>query len=176
MINILPIENKVSIKKEYLRRMIVVFGFLSFTVVIIASFLLIFLLFLVKKEKNDYGAYLSLEQKHSTFLDQEVVTSFILDTNAKVTAFEQNNNKNIKASEAIKSIINAKTKGITINYLSFGGKKISFNGIAQTRNNLLLFVDNLKKEPAFKTIDSPLSNFLKENDVRFSITIEFYEN
>lgn len=175
MINLLPIENKISIKKEYLRRLIAVAGLLSLAIIIIAAFLLVFLLFLIKKEGNDYGSYLSLEQKHSTFLDEAQVTSFVLDANAKAAAFEENSKKSIKTSEAVKKIIEAKTEGISINYFSFNKNKVSFGGAAETRNDLILFVDNLKKDPAFRNIDSPLSNFLKESDVRFSITAEFYE-
>ena len=175
MVNLLPIENKVLIKKEYLRRLVMTFGSFSFVVVIIAVLLLVFLLFLVNKEKNDYGAYLSLEQKHLTFLDEEEVTSFVADINSKTAAFEENSGKSKKTSGAIEKIVKAKTKGITIDRFSLSGGKVAFGGAAKTRNDLLFFVDNLKKEPDFKNIDSPISNFLKESDVKFNISITLYE-
>jgi len=175
MVNLLPIENKIAIKKEYLRRLIVAFGLFSLATVLIAVLLLVFLLFLVNKEKADYSAYLSLEQKHLDFLDEGEVIPFVTDVNSKTAAFEANSDNRKKASDAIKMIIGAKAKGITINNFSLSGKDISLGGTAATRNDLSFFVDNLKKEPLFEKIDSPLSNFLKEKDIRFNISISFYE-
>jgi hypothetical protein len=175
MVNLLPVENKVSIKKEYLRRLVVVFGLFSFVTIIIAILLLVFLLFLVNKEKNDYSTYLSLEKKHLTFLDEEEVVSFVTDTNSKTAVFEKNSKESKKASDTIEKIIKAKTKGITIDRFSLNGGDMSFSGTAQIRSDLSFFIDNLKKEPSFEKVDSPISNFLKENDINFNISIILYE-
>lgn len=171
MINLLPIENKVLVKKEYLKRLVAVFGLFSLAVASVAVLLLVFLLFLADKEKKDYGEYFTLEQKHLSSKGEEEVIPFVSDVNSKVKIFEENQKMEKKAGEIIKTIIETKTKGISINYFSLNGGNISFSGTARTRKELLSFVENLKKEPIFKKIDSPISNFLKENDVMFNISI-----
>ncbi|MFA4890626.1 MAG: hypothetical protein WC587_03300 [Candidatus Paceibacterota bacterium] len=181
MINLLPIENKILVKKEYLKRLVLVFGFFSLITAAIAVLLLVFLLFLVDKEKNDYEEYFTLQQKHLSFLNEEEVVSFVNEINSKVKFFEENGKKEKKASEIIKIITETKTKGILINYFSLSvglpaqAGKISFNGTAKTRNELLSFVESLKKEQVFKKVDSPISNFLKESNVKFNVSIDLYE-
>lgn len=171
MINLLPIENKVLVKKEYLKHLVAMFGLFSLAVVAVAILLLIFLLFLADKEKKDYGEYFALEQKHLSSENKEDIILFVSDVNSKVKIFEENQKMEKKAGEIIKTIIETKTKGISINYFSLNGDNVSLSGTARTRNELLSFVENLKKEPIFKKVDSPISNFLKENDVKFNISI-----
>ncbi|MEK9183513.1 MAG: hypothetical protein AAB890_00375, partial [Patescibacteria group bacterium] len=77
----------------------------------------------------------------------------------------------------IEKIIEMKTKGVKIIGLNYEGMKseekgkISMSGIAQERQDLLDFIDLLKKEFSEEDVLSPVSNLLNEKNTSFSLTI-----
>ena len=64
--------------------------------------------------------------------------------------------------------------GIVLTSLSFDkkGARISIQGTAKRRDDLLDFVARLRAEPSFTSINSPITNLLKEVNAAFEITIE----
>jgi len=175
MINVLPIKNKIAIKREYLKRLLIVFGIFSFIVFFIAIIFSALIFFLVNKEKKNSAEYLSLVEKHSTLSDGEGISSFISEINSKVKIYEENKRTGRIINEVVKKIIEVKPAGIKINSFSFKKNNISFAGISETRSELIYFSDKLKNSGEFKKINSPLSNFLKEKNIEFNISIELYE-
>ncbi|NIR48449.1 PilN domain-containing protein, partial [candidate division KSB1 bacterium] len=51
------------------------------------------------------------------------------------------------------------------------GVRVSINGTARDRAALSAFARELENEPRFANIDLPISNFVKETDIDFSLTL-----
>ena len=51
------------------------------------------------------------------------------------------------------------------------GKIISINGTASSRERLLLFKQALSENNAFRRVDLPISNFVKGEDINFSLSL-----
>jgi len=172
MINLLPPENKIAIKKEYLRRLVVVFGIFLLSIILVIAVLLITLFFIVNNQKKAQDEAVFLVKEHLSLQNEAEISSLVSEINSKISLLS-NNKKNAKrVSEIIEKIIGIKTKEIKITSLSFDSSKISIYGTSETRTDLINFIEDFKKEPVFSRVNFPLSNFLKEGNVEFNIVIE----
>lgn len=76
----------------------------------------------------------------------------------------------------LKKILESRTNNIKINdfsYLSSGADlaTVSIRGISTNREALVSFTKRLEKLEIFKKVDSPVSNFTKDKNIDFSITL-----
>ena len=62
--------------------------------------------------------------------------------------------------------------GITLKHVLINDTKVVIEGRAATREILLSFKDALKNSAYFQNLNIPLSNFLKQNNIDFSLTFE----
>jgi hypothetical protein len=73
-------------------------------------------------------------------------------------------------------ILSAQPRGAGLNSVNFeprdGVIKISINGQAGVRTDMVTYENNLKSIPQFKNVDLPLSNLTKDTNVTFQITLE----
>lgn len=172
MINLLPPENKIAIKKEYLRRLVVVFGIFLLSIILVIVILLITLFFIVSNQKKAQDESAFLVKEHLSLQNEVEISSLVSEINSKISLLSNNQKNARRVSEILEKIIGIKTKETKITLFSFDGSKVSINGISETRTDLINFIEDLKKEPVFLKVNSPLSNFLKEGNVEFNIVIE----
>lgn len=177
MINLIPIEEKKEIKKDFFYRFLVV------ALIMLTFWILIFLVSILP-------AYLiSLEKKVSISKKLEIQKNEIMpeiDQKAQVALKELNTrlllleksrkNNYIFSQKVINEIISKKVLGIKINKIyyennSLGEKKISINGIAQNREQLLLFRQAFEDSDSFQNINLPISNFVKGKDIQFNLNL-----
>jgi Tfp pilus assembly protein PilN len=170
--NFLPEENKIAIKKEYLRRLFMVASFFIFSSILIGIILLSSTFLLLKGQKEDLERQLSLSQQRLAKSEAKDTVNIVQELNKKISILE-NGQKNISEKSAIiKNIISRKPEKITISGFLFDKNKISIQGFSDRRDNMLNFINSLKQEKSFKKVESPISNLLKEKDIEFSISIE----
>jgi len=62
-------------------------------------------------------------------------------------------------------------QGIKLDYLSINTNLNNglFRGVATTRKDFIEFQDNLKNEKIFKSVESPLSNIIERENIKFTI-------
>ena len=175
MFNLLPESLKTEIKKEYhLRRAVVVFAFLVF----IGGTFLIFLFpswiisFYKEKQISQQA-----EQNNQASLLTEVGE---VNTNIKNINLElQTINASLEYKKIIpfiNSVLLKKTRSITLNEITYNSSDpqnstILIEGVSSTRNSLLAFVKSLEDSQAFKKVDLPISNFAKDRNINFSISL-----
>lgn len=170
--NFLPEENKIAIKKEYLRRLFMVAGFFIFSSILISIILLLSTFLLLKGQKGNLERQLSLSQQRLAQSEAKDTANVVQELNKKISILE-NGQKNIREKSAIiKNIISRKTEKIAINEFIFDKDRISIQGFSDKRINMLDFINSLKQEKSFKKVESPISNLLKEKDIEFNISIE----
>ena len=170
--NFLPEEDKRKIKKEYLRRLFVVLGIFSFSAILIGIILLLAPSIFLRDQEQNLERQLVISEERLSRGKIENTVSLTKELNTKIS-FLDSEQKNIKEKSAfIKIILEEKTNEIKINNFFFDKGKILIQGLSESRQSLLSFIDSLKKKKDFKKVESPVSNLIKERDIEFNLTIE----
>lgn len=76
----------------------------------------------------------------------------------------------------INTVMNQVTKGIVLNTYAVSDssqKAVTITGVSETRSDLENFTQTLRTMPGVATVDSPISNFVKNTKNEFTITIVF---
>ncbi len=178
MINLLPLSHKKEIKKEYTRRFIVIFGFFF---VIGALIELVFCFSLFSRTDSYFRGLekeLKLAKKVSALNKMEDMERRVDDLNHLLVIYEDNRNKRRSPTSEISLILSVLPESIVIDSFIFDkdiknqtNKEIALAGTAVRRDVFLSFVEALRKIPLFKEVESPVSNLLKEGDMKFSLHI-----
>ncbi len=99
------------------------------------------------------------------------------DLNSKLTLVENSEKNKFPISEkVIGAVLLDKTPGIKISQILYEddgmqGRKINILGIASTREALLFFEQTLQNDTAFKNVNLPVSNFVKESNIEFNLSL-----
>lgn len=171
MINLLPPQQKKELRERRTQKAIIIWGFLLsfFFIALILGLLAIkFQLSgenIFQKTTNDL-AKKDLEAKQNQTIKKE-----ILDLNRDISfisAFYQNRPE---LTEVLKKLIVILPPGISLNSLSFQKEdgSLHLTGLAQTRNDLIAFKENLEKEKIFSAVSFPPSNWIKAKEINFFI-------
>ncbi len=112
--------------------------------------------------------------------DQQTLAT-IKDLNAKLAVVEKNEKNTFTvSSRVINDILLKKTPGVKITDISYEdaslsdasqGKKISIEGTAPSRDVLLSFRQALGDDANFKSVDLPISNFIKGSNIQFYLSV-----
>lgn len=170
--NFLPEEDKRKIKKEYLRRLFVVIGIFSFSAIFIGVILLLSSSVFLNDRKNNLERQLIISEERLSRGKIDDIIFLAEDLNAKISLLDSGQKNVGEKSTVIRLILEEKTRQIKINDFSFDKEKILIQGTSESRQNLLSFIDSLKKKEYFKNVESPVSNLIKERDIEFRLTIE----
>lgn len=175
MFNLLPPDEKKNIHSIYTLRRID-FVLLAFFATGVAANLLLFPSFLLTQIKHSEVKeeisfrQTSLQEKNtgelSTAIDKAKEEIEVLSTLTKDAP---------TVYELFSKIVARKSEEIKITGILYGGEKntheIVVNGIAQNRDALLRFAENVKRELVFSNVSLPVSNFAKNKDIDFSFSI-----
>lgn len=177
MINLLPEKDKSFIKNEYRRRLIVVGAtyFVALSVITIVMMLPAYLLLSVYERDLNNQLASSLEKIKD--IDASPIINEIKKLNSRVEILK---NKKYQKSinDILRKAVGSRPEGIRITGISYERSKkektddkVSIQGTAEKRNNLLEFKAVLEKEFGENKVDSPISNLFLEKEAQFSISI-----
>jgi hypothetical protein len=176
--NLLPIEDQLIFKKEFKKKAILIAGlFIFFAEIVFLILLLPSYIFLTVKAEN-FNRELAIINRSPVFKRVEEIKYEMSDLNSKINLFLEQK-KDIKDISAVfKNLVSVKPLGVTINFLDYKkqDKKnardtVLVRGEAASRKIFLDFLEKLKKDKNIMDINSPVSNLLKESDIKFSFTI-----
>lgn len=160
----------------YLRLAAVLFGILG-TSVFLASATMIPSYAGSSIKKNLAESKLA-EQKAEPIPDVDQKTlSDLADLNKKLSIIEgAEKNQYSMTKNAVAELISKKMPDIKITSITYsntaqGGKKITIQGIAPSRERLLSFSQALENDAAFQKVDVPVSNFVQGQNIPFFITL-----
>ncbi len=182
MINLLPAENKIEIKKEYLIRVFIISGVSLFSLILITGIALFLLFYLTAGQKTDSEEVFLLSQQGLASTNEAEISSIVSGINSTTAELISNQKITAEVSEVIKKLTAIKTEKITIKSFLFSasrdgaGGEIRINGTSATRTELINYIEKIKKDPMFAKVDLPLSNFLKEENIDFNIVVELSSN
>lgn len=98
------------------------------------------------------------------------------EINSKLSKISDITSGQIYWSEFFLKLNNATPDSVEISGLSTKNFLVSLAGKAKTRDDLLLFKDNLIREECFENVNLPLSNLVSREDVVFQIDLEIKES
>ena len=176
MINLLPLEDKLAIKKEYRRRLIVIIGISMFGIIGSAIILFIPSYLLLSSLEKSLGTQASALEETTLRTGTEKIESSVADLNESLTLLADSEGRQIYS--LLKKILDIRPTTIKISafyYNKESGKEIlSIEGEANTRNSFLSFLSSLEKIKEIKSISSPPSNILKEENISFRLTANLF--
>lgn len=177
MINLIPTEEKKRMNRDFYQRLLIALlvtlsvSFFLATVAIMPSYLLSSVKKNLADEKLEAQRALPMPEFNQDTL------AIIQDLNTKMSLIEKANlNKFIVSERVIDSIITKKTPDIKITNITYAttvdaGKTIRIEGFAPSREKLLSFRLSLEKDPNFKSVDLPISNFIKGENIQFNLNL-----
>jgi len=174
MINLLPLEEKKKVRGEYFARLTITgLFFLLATLAIAMVFLISSYVSLNTEEstaRERLEAYASEEAQDAKEFDQ-----VIKDTNKKLEILQGDDRSKRIYDEVFGVIIGSKgavrITGLTYEKDKTDIKRVRLAGISPDRESLLAFTNILEQENLFTNVEVPVSNFVKEHDIEFSMEI-----
>lgn len=170
MINLLPYKEKKSIEKIRFLRMLnsVIIAILF---LIVASLLLILPTWLTINSRFSLinNELKSLEKKGMISNEIDIGSLLSRSQKAKQKLVSGGEKSNIYLINLLKSLA---PKGITIDRLSLADEKsIEIFGVFASRESLQSFTSSLSRQAEVSSVDSPVSNFVKNKNGTFRLTV-----
>jgi hypothetical protein len=110
----------------------------------------------------------------TTQLYQQVVqkTEDLYQLSSKITI-----DKKINTVDVAQKVFEKGGEGITIQSIEMlSDSKITLRGVANTREDILVFQSRMQQDPMFKDFLIPIESLARQKDVSFNLTFTYYEN
>lgn len=175
MSNLLPDEQKKILRQTYVFRVATILLFLAAACFLFALaslspayFSTMYKIALIEGEVKELQNIVSETKK------SELLIESIKGINSKLEVLEEWS-KELPAYKEILKVLEERRNGIAIMSMIYHRKNASVvvTGTAHARDDLLSFKTALEKSGKFRTIELPVSNLTKKEDIDFSITTTF---
>lgn len=177
MINLLPLEEKKKIRTEYHFRLGVLVA-LSIALLLLANLILLSPVYLLTLSKYQFASekFIKLESEQGRTEQEKEINAQINEVNKRTALFLKEDKGSAVFSEIVIKIIETKGTAIKIQNIFFetspGRERFVISGRSDDRDNLASFVENLKRDSFFTTVDIPISSYIKSTDIAFSVILE----
>ena len=175
MSNLLPKTYREEIRTDYRLRLTITSLFALAALLIIGITLLVPSYVSSKNKQNITENELEQVRLFLTKDTQEDPYDVIKEINNTLARLKPSDKETMSAYDTIINVLSQKDTGIKIQSLFYvkGEEvvKVSFSGTASTRQKLLDFKERLEKVDTFTGVELPISNFVKNENIDFSITI-----
>ena len=177
MINLIPNEEKKKMNVDFYYRLLTLFLLMLSFSVLVAFVAILPAYFFSSMQDSVINTKLEIQKQVPIPTSGEQSLAIIKDVNTKLGLIENAENNEFSISQkVIKAIVLDKTPNIKIVQILYEndpilGKKISILGTASSRETLLAFEEALEEDGAFKNVDLPISNFVKESNIQFNLNL-----
>ena len=172
--NLLPKEDREIIRKERLKRFIILSA-ASFALVAVFAWILLLPSYLILFYESQFLEHrLNIAEKGAEKERVRELESEILKLNKNLDILKRAMQNRQEPTRFFQEIIAQKPKGVKFDILlyeeAFG--RVSLQGRAKTRNDLLALVKALENDVMFSRVVSPVTNLLEGEDSSFSLVLE----
>ena len=178
MINITPKEEKIRLERDFYLRVAIFFLALLGVATIVACFAVLPSYITSLERKNFVNTQLEKQKNNNTPELDKTALGIAKDLDFKLKLMEKLQKNDYAFSSNVIDKVNAKkTNGIKITEISFDAsgadkiKKIKVSGVAANREKLLEFRKLFEADSSFKSVDLPISNFIKGSNIQFYINL-----
>jgi len=178
MANIITEKQKKEIKRDYLVRLLsVCFIISSLLGVFFLAYVIPYYISIIQKDIRVTDQFASVINAENIENVGESVSRIVNKTLAQLDVIELYNNGDLSPSVYLSKIIENKNSDIQLSKLSYnkiGNSQGSFSisGVSDSRESLVIFIEALKTGAGFTNVEIPVSNFAKDSNVAFTLTIE----
>ena len=175
MINLLPLEQKKKLHREYTLRLVLVIvsGFIMTTVIGTVLLLPSFLLSKVKERVVSNQA--SLLEKKADKETADTPNNILIITKRHLTALSEDVTET-SPSLVISTALSHKPNGVIIKQVLLDktpdGTLLSIGGTAESRGQLTSFSSAIEGDALFTSVEFPVSNLAKDRDIDFTIKVK----
>jgi hypothetical protein len=178
--NLLPVYNRKTFRREYFLRLATVVVLMLVVIVIVqAAFL--FPSYLYEREIVNSRTLELQSLSANPATGQEQQAQILLASLQKESAFLLATNQVPTSSMALRAVLDVQRPGITLTGFTFGPadnatvksptKIMQISGIASTRVNLQDYDAALGALPFVSNADLPISDYAKDSEIPFTITL-----
>lgn len=181
MMNVLPLEEKKSITKEYLMRLGVMSLSLLSIIGVIAIGLILPSYFLSVSKLSLAENRLELFNKANPDIATHDLNKTISDINAKLSLLSAKSLNGSPSTRLSQDILENRPHGITILNITYTQRKvekkdtvntlIEIHGTAQDRATLRTYKELLLNTEDIKSVDLPISDYLEPSNIAFTMSI-----
>lgn len=170
--NLIPEEYKKNLKIEKVQRFVVIVS-IALTIIAVLNIIFILPTYLpLLSEQKGINQILKIEQSSPEKLKLKESIVEAKKVNERVASIQEVIALPARASSLLDIFLSRAGNNIEMETISVSvGGNVSISGFARTRKSLLDFENALRDSGFFQTIDSPISNIIKEVDIRFTIQI-----
>lgn len=176
MINLLPLREKQAANAHYRNRLLIVSLFLVTIVFIVGAIFLLPALFLGAVKERSIAEQIAIVEKSSAVRTTNEIDAIIQRARKKISLLSAQFSPRIETTTVFQSIVEHKPRSVSVQELSYSVSKdseytVRMRGNAQTRSNLLNFVEVLEDQQGFSRVDLPIRYLVEDVDVFFSMTM-----
>ena len=176
MTNLLPFEEKKAVRGIYTMRRFIVALSLVVTAIIVGAIFLLPSFFIIAVKEERLSAELAGMKKAGVPDTNKHIEQAVTETNKTMDILKLSDGSAL--SEALLSVFSKSDSDISFTGFFYTKdasgtsprKQVVIRGKATTRNALIAFVDRLKSERVFASVDLPVSDLAQAKDLTFSIT------
>lgn len=178
MVNLVPQEDQIILKIEYKKRFIAVLGAAFFVGFGLLATLLLpvpFSLSLLEKEISQRERF--LRERLAVASGEEALKN-LAETESKANFIIASEKKRPSPAKVIKEISGLRSQGIFVTGVEYNAgdagnifSSLNLSGTARYRDNLVNFIDTLKKDAHFKDVSIPIQTILKSEKIDFQISM-----
>ncbi|MBI1866251.1 MAG: hypothetical protein HY005_00480 [Candidatus Staskawiczbacteria bacterium] len=180
MINLLPPKEKEKLSLERNKKLTIILGYIIIIPLVYLALVLFSLKFYILGQMSYQKSVLgSVEAKYETsdFLSYGSIVKKYNEGLIKADTFYK---KEVYFSNVIKTILDIqRPDGLFFNDVSINVDekdnkiKVNISGQSDTRDNLLIFKDNIESNNKIKDVYFPPNSWIKSADINFYVTFEF---
>lgn len=176
VINVLPLEQKRTLKKEYRMRLAnMSLSFLAL-IALLASVLLLPSYFFSMTKESLAEAQLESFNANNPEIALNNTDSLVVDINNRLTLLNQDPTTYQVNDKILSKLLALRPKGITFSQILYGqsseGKStIDIQGLASDRSTLRDFKSTLESNTDYASVNLPISDFLERTNINFNISI-----
>lgn len=174
MINLLPIEQKEALHREYILRLVLIVVSGLIATVFMGAVLLLPSFFLSKTKERVISEQANFLEQKADKETADALRSILTDTKQQLVALSEAGAKS-PPSIVVGTALSYKPSGVLVKQVLLdktnAGLLLSISGTADNREQLTRFSDGLKEDPLFTSVEFPVSNLARGRDIDFTIKV-----
>lgn len=171
-LNLLPPEEKLNLIRVFRRRAVVGVGGGLAAVFIIFLILLLPTIFMLAAEKSELLRAVRIERERQEKTGAGRQAADAKKVNLLAEKILEYNERRRQIFPLFESIIRETPPAVGIEHILLNNApgEIAISGFSITRGDLIKFLNALSKNPDIEKVSSPVTNLVKEKNIRFSLT------
>ncbi|MBI4837124.1 MAG: hypothetical protein HY813_01805 [Candidatus Portnoybacteria bacterium] len=172
ILNLLPPEEKESLRLDKMSRAAIFWGRLFLFLTCIFAALLTAIWLYLSVQVRAMEKLVDVEKGGNSLRVARELETEVAVINQKMRFLDDLQNRQVSVVDALENLAKAVPPGVSFDNFAFNAKdnKIILTGHALTREQLIVFRRALDRCPSFFGIESPVSNFVKPEDIDFNLS------